>query len=132
MSDLYGGSRSDKEIVWDCGLLRYLVAGDMLMADKGFNIRSLLPNGVTLNIPSFLYNGQFTQNEVINNRNIAAARIPVERAIQRIKLFTILDHIPASLRTHADKIFTVCACLTNFQTPILNEVGAMFSFPVES
>lgn len=128
VSDLYGGSTSDKQIVQNCNLFAYLEAGDMLMADKGFNIRQILPSGVTLNIPSFLYNGQFTKEEILHNKSIASARIHVERAIQRIKLFSILDHVPASLRQHADKIFKVCACLTNFQTPILAETESAFQF----
>lgn len=127
VSDLYGGSKSDKEIVQDCGILSWVTPGDMLMADKDFNIRNVLPSGVELNIPSFLYHGQFTKEEVVNNKKLSAARIHVERAIQRVKMFTILDHIPASLYKHADKIFKVCACLTNFQTPIMAEVGANFS-----
>ena len=126
VSDLYGGSRSDKEIVQHCGVLNMFVPGDMIMADKGFNIRSIWPSGVTLNIPSFLYNGQFTKDEIVNNKTIAIARIHVERAIQRIKIFDILDHIPGNLRQYADKIFKVCACLTNFQTSILAEVGTKF------
>eukprot|EP00064_Thunnus_orientalis_P006289 superscaffoldBa00000650_g6305 len=66
-SDLYGGSASDKAITADCGLLQHLQPGDMVMADKGFTIRDILPEGVLLNILSFLVNGQFTQEEVNNN-----------------------------------------------------------------
>lgn len=60
-SDLYNGSTSDKAITADCGLLQHLQPGEMIMADKGFTIRGILPDGVSLNIPSFLVNGQFTQ-----------------------------------------------------------------------
>ncbi|XP_030293373.1 uncharacterized protein LOC115593829 [Sparus aurata] len=44
-SDLYGGSASDKAITADCGLLQHLQPGDMVMADKGFTIRDILPEG---------------------------------------------------------------------------------------
>ena len=77
-SDLYGGTASDKAITADCGLLQHLQPGDMVMADKGFTIRDILPEGVLLNIPSFLVNRQFTQEEVNNNRLISSARIHVE------------------------------------------------------
>ncbi|XP_056107700.1 uncharacterized protein LOC130085767 [Rhinichthys klamathensis goyatoka] len=122
-SDLYGGSASDKAITADCGLLQHLHPGDMVMADKGFTIRDILPEGVSLNIPSFLVNGQFTQEEVNNNRLISKARIHVERSIQRLKLFHILDHIPYQFNQNINKILKVCVCLTNLQTPILREIG---------
>ncbi|XP_039534866.1 uncharacterized protein LOC120483736 isoform X2 [Pimephales promelas] len=121
-SDLYGGSASDKEITADCGLLQHLHPGDMIMADKGFTIWDILPEGVSLNIPSFLVNGQFTQEEVNYNTFISKARIHVERSIQRLKLFHILDHIPYQFKLNINKILKVCVCLTNLQTPILCEI----------
>ena len=46
------------------------------------------PLGVTLNIPSFLAEkDQLSQEEVTESQTIAAVRIHVERAIQRIKYF---------------------------------------------
>ena len=48
----------------------------MVMADKGFTIRDILPEGVTRNIPSFLVNGQFTQ-EAVNTRLISRVRIQI-------------------------------------------------------
>ncbi|XP_028428307.1 uncharacterized protein LOC114551462 [Perca flavescens] len=116
-SDLYGGSASDKAITADCGLLQHLHPGDMVMADKGFTIRDILPEGVSLNIPSFLVYGQFTQEEVNNNRLISKARIHVERAIKRLKAFHILDHIPYQFKLNVNKIVKVCVCLTNTHSP---------------
>ena len=122
VSDLYGGSASDKAMTGDSGILQHLQPGDMVMADKGFTIRDILPEGVTLNIPSFLVNGQFTQEEVNNNRLISRARIHVERSIQRLKVFRILQYIPHQFMKNANKILKVCVCLTNLQTPILREI----------
>ena len=121
-SDLYGGSTSDKAITKDCGVLDQMEAGDMILADKGFLIRDILPQGVSLNIPSFLVNGQFTQEEIVSNRQISRARIHVERAIQRLKIFSILDCIPNYFKKHSNKILKVCVCLTNLQTPIIKEI----------
>ncbi len=121
-SDLYDGSASDKAITADCGLLQHLQPGDMVMAGEGFTIRDILPQGVSLNIPSFLVSGQFTQEEVNNNRLISSARIHVERSVQRLKLFGILHHIPYQFRENSNKILKVCVCLTNLQTPVLCKI----------
>lgn len=43
-----------KKIVEKLGLLRYLVAGDLILADKGFLINDIVPHGVSVNIPPFL------------------------------------------------------------------------------
>ena len=75
----------------------------MVMADKGFTIRDILPEGVSLNIPTFLVNGQFTVQEVNHNRLVASARIHVECSIQRLKTFDILTYIPYQYK-HANKI----------------------------
>ena len=37
-SHLYGGHVSDKAITQSCGLIDLLDAGDVVMADKGFDI----------------------------------------------------------------------------------------------
>ena len=122
-SDLYGGSTSDKAITADCGVLQQLEPGDMVMADKGFTIRDILPEGVSLNIPTFLVNGQFTVEEVNHNRLVACARIHVERSIQRLKTFGILTYIPYQHKKHANKILKVCVSLVNLQKPILQEIA---------
>lgn len=111
VSDLYGGGTSDKAITADCGLLQHLQPGDMVIADKGFTIRDILPEGVSLNIPSFLVNGEFTQEEVNHNRLISRARIHVEHSIQQLKVFRILDHIPYQFKLNINKILKVCVCL---------------------
>ena len=54
VSSLYAGRISDKKITKDCGILDLLEPGDQVMADRGFDIESDLPSGVTLNIPPFL------------------------------------------------------------------------------
>ncbi|KAG5880646.1 hypothetical protein JTB14_015622 [Gonioctena quinquepunctata] len=59
VSDLYPGSTSDKKIVEDSGILEKMEPGD-LRADKGFLIKDLLPQGVSLNVPSFLITAQYT------------------------------------------------------------------------
>ena len=122
VSNLYGGSCSDKFITKDCGILDHLEPGDSVMADRGFLIEDLLGEGVSLNLPPFRdsKDSQLSAKQVEETRRIAAVRIHVERAIQRIKVFHILDGVmPLSLHHNAEDIFKVCAYLTNFQTPII-------------
>ena len=43
----------------------------MVLADKGFVIQDLVPNGVSVNIPPFLNNGTFTESEARATKAIA-------------------------------------------------------------
>ena len=90
VSKLYPGSISDKAIVQQSGLLNHLTAGDLVLADRGFLIQDLVPNGVSVNIPPFLNNGTFTESEAQATKAIAKCRIHVERANARLKDFKIL------------------------------------------
>ena len=44
-SECYPGSTTDKEIVIDSEILSKLSVGDNVMADKGFLIHDILPEG---------------------------------------------------------------------------------------
>lgn len=100
--------------------------GDLILADKGFLISDIMPKGVYLNIPPFLSTPQFTEAQVYETRQIAKAHIHVERAIRRVKCYSILDRIPQYLIPQLSKIFQLCAALTNFQYPLIKEVEAYF------
>lgn len=125
ISDLYGGSISDRELTIKCGILeKDWERKDILMADRGFTIQDLFEQkGVRVNIPPFL-NGkpQLSENELMETRRIATIRIHVERAIERIKNYHILDFSPVSMCQNklVDQVFYVCAMLTNFQPPLIS------------
>ena len=117
ISHLYGGHISDKAITASCGLIELLEAGDVVMADKGFDIQDLLVGKkVILNIPPFLRErDQLSLEDEAETRRIASLRIHVERAIQRIKNYRILQGvIPLSLHDQLDHIWFICCMLTNF------------------
>lgn len=122
VSQAYPGSTSDKKIVEHSEVLKQMVTGDLILADKGFLIKDLLPEGVSLNIPPFLSTPQFTETQVYETQKIAKARIHVERAIRRIKCFQILQQVPHYYISQISIIFQVCAALTNFQFPLIKEV----------
>ena len=118
VSDLYGGHTSDREMIEVTGILDKLERGDSVMADKGFEIQDLLmARGCTLNIPPFMRcKDRLDPEEEEETREIAAVRIHVERAIERIKNYNILSQvIPNSMSEDLDKIWKVCAYLTNFK-----------------
>lgn len=123
VSSLYTGSISDTELVERSGILSLLKNGDEIMADRGFTIQELLaPLGVGLNIPPFLgRRSQMDGTEVVETQQIASPRIHIERAIHRVKEFDIVTGVmPASLAGSANQIWTICALLTNFQSPLIS------------
>ena len=126
VSTLEGGSISDRDLTVKSGILgKDWAKGDVLMADRGFEIQDdLAPMGVKLNIPPFLKGkGQFEKDELVETRRIAKFRIHVERAIERIKNCHILDYVPITLCSSGiiDQIFFVCAMLTNFLPPLVSD-----------
>ena len=123
VSPLYPGSTSDKVIVQKSGVLSHFVAGDLILADKGFLIQDIVPQGVSVNIPPFLDNTKFSEREIKITKKIAKCRIHVERANARLKDFKILSWIPARLRGHAETLLKLCAALVNLQGPLIKEVA---------
>ena len=120
VSDLYGGNISDKKLTQISGLLNLLEPGDAIMADRGFIIDDILPQGVTINVPPQMNeSGQLTGSERTTTRRIASVQIHVERAIERIKNYQILHNIPNSMHNRINHIFFVCAVLTNFLPPLV-------------
>lgn len=116
ISELWGGRSSDKIITEKSGLLDLLQEGDNVMADRGFDIDHMLPEGVTLNIPPFKGKAaQLSAEDTERTMKIASVRILVERVIGRIKNFHILEGaMPISLTSTANQIIAVCSYLTNF------------------
>ena len=91
------------------------------MADRGFGIEDDLPADVSLNLPPFLGGQkQFLGEDEIKTRRIAKHCIHVERAIQRIKNFHILQHnLPISMAADTNKIWAICCYLTLFSRPLI-------------
>ena len=123
ISPAFPGSTSDRDIVIKSGILNPALyeMGDAIMADRGFTIKDLLePMGVQLIIPAFLSGReQLSPEETVLTQQIASERIHVERAIQRLKSYHILDCVPVALYDSINEIITVCACFSNMQNPII-------------
>lgn len=118
----YGGRASDKAIFDQSEIVNLLTPDDHIMVDKGFLIeRSCEPHHITIIRPPFLRKeSQFSKEDALKTKKIAAARVHVERAIQRIKLFKVLSQrMPWHLVPHADHILIIASALCNLSAPIL-------------
>ena len=120
----YGGRASDKAIFNKSGLLEKLEpTRDAVMVDKGFDIAvECAQNFIPLIQPAKLKKKQvqFSKEQVIQTNDIAAARVHVERTIQRFKIFEITSKKRSrTLIPYIDKIFTVIAGIVNLKDPIL-------------
>ena len=63
-----------------------------------------------------------TKAEVKANQTIAPVRIHVEKAIQRIKTYSIIrNEIPLTLHGSINQIWTVICLLTNLAPSLINE-----------
>ena len=140
VSKCWGGRASNKHITAHSGFLKNLMHGDLVLADKGFDIAEALTcHGATLAIPPFTKGKpQLSCREVESARELSRVRIPrelsrvwihVERAIGRLKNYKLLKAtLPVSLIKNPwdqgyctiDKIPFVCCALCNLQPPLIS------------
>ncbi|XP_016382413.1 uncharacterized protein LOC107719510 [Sinocyclocheilus rhinocerous] len=125
ISQGWGGRVSDKHVTENSGLLNKLLPGDLVLADRGFDIRDRV--GLTcaeVKIPAFTRGrSQLDAKDLEATCRIAHLRVHVERVIGCVRTkYTILNGIvPVSMllpcqgedMTFLDKIVTVCCALTN-------------------
>ncbi|XP_023228601.1 uncharacterized protein LOC111628974 [Centruroides sculpturatus] len=65
ISEPWGGRVSDKHLTEHSGLLKYLLPGDLVLADRGFNIiDSIGITGAQLSVPAFTSKQQLSALEV--------------------------------------------------------------------
>ena len=122
-SESFGGRASDKAIFCYNGILQRLESTrDVVMVDRGFLIDDeCMQREIRLIRPPFIKNReQLTEQEALESREIASARVHIERMNQRIKQFRILNNkFPWHMINYIDDIFIICCGLANLDTPIL-------------
>lgn len=126
--EVYPGSISDEEVVSQCGILKHAHRGDIWLADKGFLIQHILDDyGVRVETPVKLEGKkQFSEEEDIKNRRNSQVRVHVERAIRRVKVFRFLrGNFPIRCVHLLSKVWKVCAWLTAFLPPLIDEKGEL-------
>ncbi|XP_042149126.1 uncharacterized protein LOC121837563 [Ixodes scapularis] len=124
VSDAYGGRASDKLIMRECGINDYLVRGDEVMADRGFTLEPELEvQGIKLNVPAFTKGkAQLSERDVTMTRRIAAVRIHVERAINRMKTYRIFKQsLPIRSKKTISLMIFVIAGLCNLKPLLIRD-----------
>lgn len=120
VSILYSGSISDKEIVNVSGFLEKLQPGDVVMADKGFNIQDYLAVHETVLIVPPIMQKNISARASTATRRVAAARVHIERMIKRLKSFNFFRGvIPLTCKPYIGSAVTVCAIIVNLQPSII-------------
>ena len=106
ISNGWGGRASDKYIVENSGYLNHLSPGDVVLADRGFDVAdSLALFGATLHIPAFTRGrDQLLAVDVEATRKLANVRIHVERIIgsvrQRFQILSATGVLPKEMVSH--------------------------------
>lgn len=127
LSAAYGGRASDKFIFNDDQLLKtveLIPHTDSIMVDKGFFIEKECDEyGVKLIRPPFLRKvPQLTKSDAAENVKIAKARVHVERAIQRVRLFKIMTQtVERHILPWIDDIGVIVCAMVNLSAPILSD-----------
>ena len=126
ISNGWGGRVSDKNIVENSGYLLHLLPGDVVLADRGFDVAdSLALQGATLDIPAFTRGrDQLSPDDVEATRKLANVRIHVEQIIgavrQQYQILSATGVLPRELSARKcngnivlDSVVKVCCALNN-------------------
>ena len=127
----WGGRVSDKEVTEKSGFLDKLLPGDLVLADRGFDMHETFGiQGAKLDIPAFTKGkSQLHKVEIEKTRGLASVRIHVERVIglARNKYKILRSEVPISLLfsdkenqlTTLDKVVHVACALTDISPSVV-------------
>ncbi|XP_046734994.1 uncharacterized protein LOC124404708 [Diprion similis] len=123
-SKVAGGRKTDSNITIESKCVDLLEDGDEVLADKGFpEIKAKIDASgkkVLFVMPPFLEKkNEFSEKETSLTYSVARVRIHVERIMQRLRTYKILQFIPEHLFSSIDDLLQMCCVLVNLQTPII-------------
>ena len=119
----WGGRVSDKQITLQSGFLKKLTFGDLVLADRGFNLHDEIASaGAVLKIPCFTKGkSQLSQCEVDTSRQLSNVRIHVERVIGRLKKFRYLQTtVPIQQVDLLDNVMIIISACVNLNQKIVS------------
>lgn len=121
ISNAYGGRASDRHIVEKEEVLSLIPDGMAVMADKGFEVHDLVPDGVEIIIPPKVSTKeQMSNSNFYKTLDVAEARIVVEMKMEQAKNFRILQTtFPVSRIPTAQQIIHNCFSFTNLLPSLL-------------
>ncbi|XP_058809330.1 uncharacterized protein LOC131674589 [Phymastichus coffea] len=125
-SRVAGGRKSDSQITVESHLIDLLEEGDVVLADKGFpQIQSIIDergSSILVVMPPFLEKKiEFTEEETTETYTVAKCHIHVEKIMQRIRTYQILNKITHNLFKYIDNIVHVICVLVNLQPSIMKD-----------
>ncbi|KAJ8671885.1 hypothetical protein QAD02_003144 [Eretmocerus hayati] len=129
ISDGAAGRASDVSVVENCGYLDVLPEACSVLADRGFKGLDPLLQKKKCDLirpPSVQKETKCSKEEVKLTKQIASIRIHVERTINRIRNYRILDihaRIDNHLIGHLDSMVNIVCGLVNLQTPIIRQTS---------
>ena len=122
VSDAFSGSSSDQKVFSKSGIMDKLKSGDIVMADRGFNVQDMLATrDIRVVTPAFLKGrSQLSSAEVAISRAITKDRIHVERVIGLTKTYQLLKGtINSSYVQYVSELYYVAAFLCGLRPAIL-------------
>ncbi|OXU16581.1 hypothetical protein TSAR_005423 [Trichomalopsis sarcophagae] len=122
VSKSHGGRATDAQITISSGLLDILEPGDSVLADKGLpQIKTLLDDSgrnILLVMPPFKHDEHFTEDQIDSTFGIAKVRVHIERIMQRICVYKIVDKFSTEMLPYCDQIICMCCVLISYTSNV--------------
>jgi len=104
--------------------LNFIEENDVILSDKGFPAVETDVNkaGGILVMPPFKKRDlQFSTMENMDCYNCSSARVHVERCIERLRRFEIINFVPENMRKSIDKILVIVSFIQNCMNDLIND-----------
>lgn len=125
----HGGRRSDARMTVASGILDLLEPRDVVLTDKGLpEIKTVLAeNGqnILLVTPPSIQNEPSTEEAAGSKHKLAKVRVLIEKTMQIIRSFRIVDEFTIDMLPHCYNIILMCCVLANLQKPVIQEKDVM-------